>query len=832
MTSNNSAFSSDQDRNSLEIPEFLDRRRRVVAADPVPARGVARVSAVGAVVEFPRSPVAIRPDADAMQRHVVALFGAATEGQVELAWIDRDKKVGAGLFTLDRIEALVEQAIAWNKAGRNIYIGAVLKHPNTPPFGRTSDRDAFAAWAFWLDLDEPGSVERAEKVARRFPPTLRVTTGTTPHVRQHWWWRLDEPVTDMDQVRAQVAALASLLGGDRTVCNVGRIMRLAGSIAWPTKPGRVAQIVTVKTGGPAYSADMVAHHAAPAAATAPTPSRPALITGPIYTEEMIEQFVPLTTTAPTPRPSPIAPAPASTASGSLGVLPPRIEDGREAYMVATICACLREFIGTHGTAPTESELFALAWPQYDRRVDWQSRPGRGPDEFRQKVATTLRRFREGRIRGLRNEGEAVASHEARRRADRAHGPENGPHDLPAGDWRRDLVRAPNRRPYFNIANAITVLRHHDDVAGLLAYDDFADRRLVMRPVPGSRRVAGEYPRELDDDDLADLAAWFARNGFPLASKTTVADAVGVIVRESVIHPVRHWLDALAWDGFARLDRWLTDYLGAADTEFVRHAGACWLVSAVARVMRPGCKADGVLILEGQQGIGKSTALRVLAGDWFGDALPPMTSKDASSYLRGAWIIELSELSAMSRADVEAIKAFLSRSEERFRPAYGRYEITVPRQCVFAGTTNQSSYLQDATGNRRFWPVTVGNIDLKRLEADRDQLLAEAVAAFRGGRAWWLPPEVETIARVEQAERVAEDAWTAYIARYIAGKDAVAVSEVATQGIGLKIENVGRAEQNRISGVLRLAGFERAGKFTRGEFTGCARFARGGGRPEF
>ncbi|MBM3481577.1 MAG: hypothetical protein FJX69_20600, partial [Alphaproteobacteria bacterium] len=494
---------------------------------------------------------------------------------------------------------------------------------------------------------------------------------------------------------------------------------------------------------------------------------------------------------------------------------------------------LMQLASQHGAWPTADEIIEIAAPQIERRVDL-TREGRiSPtnwrDELMAKCRAIVAKAGKGALGTLEN---AVAAYAARQRADRASGQENGPHDLPAGDWRRDLVRAPNGRAYFSIANCITVLRHHDDVTGLFAFDEFASRRLVMRPIPGSRRVAGAYPRELDDDDLADLASWFAKNDFPLASKNTVADAVGVIVRETVIHPVRTWLDGLAWDGVERLDRWLIEYLGAADTEFVRHAGACWLISAVTRVMRPGVKADGVLILEGNQGIGKSSALRLLAGEWFGDALPPMNSKDASSYLRGSWIIELSELSAMSRADVEAIKAFLSRSEERFRPAYGRYEITVPRQCVFAGTTNQSSYLQDATGNRRFWPVTVGNVDLKRLQADRDQLLAEAVAAYRAGRQWWLPPEVETIARVEQAERVAEDAWTAHIERYIAGKEAVAVSEVATQGLGLKIEHVGRAEQNRIGGVLRLAGFERAGKFTRGEFAGCARFARGGGRPEF
>ena len=794
MISNNSAFSSDQDHISLEIPAFLDRRRRVVAADPVPARGVARVSAVGAVVELPRSPVApMRPDADAMQRHVVALFGAATEGQVELAWIKSGS--GAQLFTLDRIEALVEQAVKWNLEGRNLYLGALIKHPHTAPFARTRDEDAYACWAYWLDLDEPGAVERAEKLARKFPPTFRVTTGTTPHVRQHWWWRLDEPVIDMALVRSQVSALAALLGGDPAVCNPGRIMRLAGSIAWPTKPGRIAQVVTAMAEGPTYSADQIQHHAAPAATTAPTPRK-------------------------TPTVS------ASTASGSLGVLPPRIEDRREIYMRDTVRAVFAQMTGENGSWPTADELFTACAPQIERKVDL-SRKGRiSPTNWREELTAKCRaivaKAEAGRLGTLED---AVAAYAVRQRADRASGQENGPHDLPAGGWRRDLVRAPNGRAYFNIANCITVLRHHDDVAGLFAFDEFASRGLVMRPIPGSRRVAGAYPRELDDDDLADLASWFAKNDFPLASKNTVADAVGVIVRETVIHPVRTWLDGLAWDGVERLDRWLIEYLGAADTEFVRHAGACWLISAAARVMRPGVKADGVLILEGNQGIGKSSALRVLAGEWFGDALPPMNSKDASSYLRGSWIIELSELSAMSRADVEAIKAFLSRSEERFRPAYGRYEIAVPRQCVFAGTTNQSSYLQDATGNRRFWPVTVGNIDLKRLEADRDQLLAEAVAEFRAGRQWWLLPEVEVIARAEQADRVAEDVWLSTIAQYCAGREAVAIRDVATGAIGLSIQQVGRVEQLRVGNCLRALGYDRKGVFTTGPAKGSARFMR-------
>jgi hypothetical protein len=378
----------------------------------------------------------MKPDADAMIRHVIALFGTATEGQVELAWIEKGRGSGAQLFALDQVEKLVECAIEWSTPGRNVYLGATLKHPDVAPFGRTKDDEALAAPAFWLDLDEPGEVERAEKLARHYRPTLKVTTGTVPDVRQHWWWVLAEPVVDMERVRAQEAALAAHLGGDPKVCNPGRIMRLAGSIAWPTKPGRIAQLVTLQNGGPTYTAEQIAYFVPPAAAAPSTPTK----------------------LAPPPR------ANSPMGSGSLGILLPKIEDGREEYMVRTIAACLREFIGANGAVPSEDELFDAAWPQYDRKVNWQSRPGRGPDEFRQKVAATLRRFRTGRIRGLRNEEEAVASHAARKGADRAQG---------AGNGREEALRARPRFKVFYAGDAEPTEGGNDFVEGLLVQNSLA-----------------------------------------------------------------------------------------------------------------------------------------------------------------------------------------------------------------------------------------------------------------------------------------------------------------------------------------------------------------------
>jgi hypothetical protein len=355
----------------------------------------------------------LQPDTDAMRRHILVMFGAATSGLVELAWISVGRGSGARLFDLTAIDDLVEQAASWNLEGRNIYYGVTLKHPDTAPFGRTSDTDADAATAFWADFDEAGSADRADRLARKFPPTFRVTTGTVPHVRQHFYWLLDEAVRDMAHARAQVSALAATLGGDPTVVNPGRLMRLAGSIAWPTKPGRVAQLVTMTEGGTTYTADMIAR-AVPFGATVRSETRAARAD---LTFDAAAPQLPAGTGA--------KPQPGAAGTGSLGVLEAKLEDGRQDYMIRTIAAVLREFIGTHGAAPTEAELYDAAWPQYDRKVDWRSRPGRGPDEFRQKVALTLRRFHGGRIKGLRNEEEAVASYEARQRPTLRPGPTAG-----------------------------------------------------------------------------------------------------------------------------------------------------------------------------------------------------------------------------------------------------------------------------------------------------------------------------------------------------------------------------------------------------------------------
>ena len=251
-----------------------------------------------------------------------------------------------------------------------------------------------------------------------------------------------------------------------------------------------------------------------------------------------------------------------------------------------------------------------------------------------------------------------------------------------------------------------------------------------------------------------------------------------------------------------------------------------MLRALARALDAGCKADSVLILEGSQGAGKSTALRMLAGEeWFGDALPQMGTKDASDYLRGKWIVELAELSNINKAEVEIVKAFVSRTEERFRPAYGRSEICYPRQCVFAGTTNKADYLRDETGNRRFWPIKCGKIDADMIKSQREMLWGEAVRAYKSGEKWWLSGQVEEYARIEQENRLSIDEWTGVVANYCEGKIAVGISQIAQGAFEIEIKDVNRQTQNRISAILSTIGYVRDGQFSSGEQRGKARYVR-------
>lgn len=399
----------------------------------------------------------------------------------------------------------------------------------------------------------------------------------------------------------------------------------------------------------------------------------------------------------------------------------------------------------------------------------------------------------------------------------------------ANRLRLDLSGTPER----NEANVIIALSSDPAFAGTIAFDEFRQEVVVLRSVPWDDAET-VYPRPWEDSDDIRLAEWLQHREVNVAP-LVVGRSVGAVARETRIHPVRSYLDTLTWDGAPRLERWTSRYLGAEATDLTHAMGSLWLISAVARIYRPGVKADHMLILEGEQGARKSTALKILAGeDWFTDELPDLGSKDAAIHMQGVWIVEIAELDAIGRAEVSRIKAFLTRTTDRFRPPYGRHTVEIKRQCVFAGTVNPDTYLRDETGNRRFWPIRCGDIDIEGLMLDRDQLWAEAVARFKSGAIWWLEgKEMLRAARDEQDKRYQSDAWDGLIEHWLTHEIRVvgnnfssfdpprresaprreplrdvSVGEILEEAIGIEPARWSRIDQMRVSGYLKKSGWER------------------------
>jgi predicted P-loop ATPase len=379
------------------------------------------------------------------------------------------------------------------------------------------------------------------------------------------------------------------------------------------------------------------------------------------------------------------------------------------------------------------------------------------------------------------------------------------------NWREELLRSKpspaNKQGtvYPVLANAISALRYAPEWKDVLAFNEFDLMPTAIRATPWSHTAVGQSWTDQEDRLTAD---WLQRNGI-LVDVGIAAQAAQTVAQDRTFHPVRNYLERIAWDGIQRLDRWAATYLGSEDTNYTRAVGARWLLSAIARIYRPGVKADCCLILEGPQGSKKSTALKTLAGPYFTDELADLGSKDSALQTRGVWIIELSELDTLSRSDVSRIKAFMSRTTDRFRPPYGKRLIESPRQCIFAGTVNHSTYLRDDTGARRFWPLVCGTIDIGLLERDRDQIWAEAKARFDQGCAWWLDnQELEAAAAEQQADRFESDPWQELLASWIEKRSDASVSETLSCCLDKPRAQWMQADKNRVARCFRALGWER------------------------
>lgn len=379
------------------------------------------------------------------------------------------------------------------------------------------------------------------------------------------------------------------------------------------------------------------------------------------------------------------------------------------------------------------------------------------------------------------------------------------------DWRERWYKT-KTGPIPNLANTVTALMYAPELCGLFSYDEMARAVLVNGAIPPkSEKVEAHHVSDVDVDELQE---WLQHAGLRRIGNESVRQATGIVAREDSFHPVRDYLDSLEWDGIARLNEWLAAYFGAELNSYTSRIGAMFLISMVARVYKPGCKADHMLILEGPQGTLKSTACAVFGAEWFSDHLPDVSAgKDVSQHLRGKWLIEVAEMHAMSKAEASVLKSFISRTVEQYRPSYGHLEVVEHRQCVFVGTTNKDAYLRDETGGRRFWPVRTSIIRIDDLRRDRDQLFAEAVKLFRDGASWWPDKDFERehIAP-EQEARYEADAWEEPIVKFLMNTlpptCKTTVHEVALSALHFDKSRLGTADQRRIATILTTLGWKR------------------------
>jgi len=416
------------------------------------------------------------------------------------------------------------------------------------------------------------------------------------------------------------------------------------------------------------------------------------------------------------------------------------------------------------------------------------------------------------------------------------GAQRTPEQRVLDEVRAELLLNHEGRPRRCLANLTTIFTRDPRWQDKLAYHAHRERVFILEPIPWHRDDAPEMPETGDwkDEDSTRASAWLSREwGIDVPSRL-VEEVIEAIGRRRTFNPLTDYLGALRHDGVGRIDTWLSTYLGVEDTPYTRAVGARWLISAVARAYKAGCKVDSVLILEGKQGTGKSSALRMLCADpsWFFDDDLPFGDKDAPQVLRGKWLVELGELSCLNRHELAVIKSFITRQVDTIRPSFGRRARDFPRRFVFAGSTNEDTYLRDDE-NRRFWPVKCGKIDLPALERDRDQLWAEATLRFLRGEPWHIDSaELAELCKTEQEERIQTDPWEEQVNLWLHHQTAkpckaeirgskcpcvrckgVTPSQILTHCLGVELGKQTKSDEARVTSILRRANWQR-GKLAR------------------
>ncbi len=391
-------------------------------------------------------------------------------------------------------------------------------------------------------------------------------------------------------------------------------------------------------------------------------------------------------------------------------------------------------------------------------------------------------------------------------------------ERPAG-----LITGHNGNPLIGLENAMIYFQSAKEWKNVLGYNEFTGA-IELRKLPPSP-ISQKLGEEIEDTFDTDATRWLERKSQLMFRPEITHRVLDLLARQNRFHPVRDYLSTLpVWDGTERISEWLTTYCGVkpgSDTapSIAGSFGRKFLISLVARVMRPGCKADHMLVLEGKTGIGKSSIAKALMPqeEWFTDQVD-MESKDAPQKTRGVWLIEFADLDGFSRADEKTAKRFISQQTERFRMPYGKRLTTFPRQCAFIGTTERSDWMRSETG-RRFWPVRCGRVNLSGLIKDRDQLWAEALMAFNRKESWHLTDSGEiSDATSEQRKRYSEDPWHDHVLEVceslLLADDWVTI-QLILEKMQVPVSQRDDRSAKRIGAVLRFEGWERVQRRKRG-----------------
>lgn len=336
------------------------------------------------------------------------------------------------------------------------------------------------------------------------------------------------------------------------------------------------------------------------------------------------------------------------------------------------------------------------------------------------------------------------------------------------EWLKKLEYTESGKLRSTISNFSLIIENEPLLKEKIAYNEFSNRAVVIGQLPWRKKGNMGDWNDTDDSGLRE----FIEKYYGISSTAKCADALALSFEKHSFHPIKDYLESLTWDGVERVNTLFIDYLGAEDNSYVRTVARKIIVAAVARVLVPGIKFDNMPVLAGPQGMGKSTIIKKLGKQWYSDSLTTVSGKEAYEQLQGVWILEMGEMMATKKADIEATKHFLSKTEDIYRVAYGRRTSRFPRQCVFIGTTNDREFLRDRTGNRRFWPIDVGiNPNTKSVFDDLtqyeiDQIWAEAVELWRAGEKLYLTGEEEKEAKRQQEEHSEESAKAGLIEEYL------------------------------------------------------------------